>query len=228
MCFSASASFTVGAFLLSSGVYCLNHLGTKEPKYVPMMSIPILFGIQQVCEGMVWQEMNNPNSNLIKIYALGFLFFSHCLWLFWMTIACLAVETRPIFKRILGIFAILGSIYGSIMYFPLLLNPERLSVNVFHGSIEYQTQLWGQQLLPWYLGIFIYAGISLIPLLISENIVFQNLGWLILVALVFCKLVFTTTVVSVWCFFAAIISTYLVYACFNDWLLDESKVVSDN
>ncbi|ELS00118.1 DUF6629 family protein [Gloeocapsa sp. PCC 73106] len=224
MCFSTSASFTVSTFLLSSGFYCLSHLGTRNTQYLPMTTIPILFGIQQFCEGMVWLEINNLDSSLSKIYALGFLFFSHYLWLFWMAFAVLVVETRRFFRRILAVFTVVGIFYGSVLYFPLLLHPEQLSVNIWHGAIAYQATLLGAQFIPSYLGIFIYASISLIPLLISESRIFQNLGWLIFVALIFTKTIFSSTVVSTWCFFAAIISVYLVYVCLNDLLPNDSTV----
>jgi len=43
--------------------------------------IPVFFGLQQACEGRVWQELDAGNANAVLPFALGFHFFSHFLWL---------------------------------------------------------------------------------------------------------------------------------------------------
>ena len=52
MCFSATASFISGATLCVIGVATLKQ--TKAPAEVPIALIPLLFGIQQLTEGVIW------------------------------------------------------------------------------------------------------------------------------------------------------------------------------
>ena len=52
--------------------------------------------------------------------------------------------------------------------------------------------------------------LCLMPLILSENRKLRGFGWLILGALFLAKLIFYYAFISVWCFFAAIISTYVI------------------
>ena len=207
MCFSALSSFTASALLVTSGVYCSKKVIEKNNyKYLPMAMIPLLFGLQQALEGMVWLSLDAHNPVLVNYYALGFLFFSHFLWPFQMAIAALKLETRKVFQRLFLGFAIVGLLYGSFLYFPLLINSHWLSVSILRGSIDYQIKVLSYQ--PW--GPWLYMVLCLMPLILSENRKLRGLGWLILAALFLAKLIFYYAFISVWCFFAAIISTYVI------------------
>lgn len=209
MCFSAPASFTASTLLTASGIYCTNIAIQKNAlQYLPMSVIPLLFGIQQAWEGMVWLSVNSDDTRLVNFYALGFLFFSHFLWPFWMTITVLNLETRKTRRPLLLILAIMGFLYGAFLYFPLLINPSWLSVEAVKGSIQYQINFLITQ--PW--GIWLYVVVCLMALFLSENKSLMRLGWLILVALFLTKFAFSYALISVWCFFAAIISGYLIYS----------------
>ena len=52
MCFSASASFIAGTSLSAVGVAALRN--TKARSEQPLAAIPLLFGIQQLAEGVIW------------------------------------------------------------------------------------------------------------------------------------------------------------------------------
>ena len=52
MCFSATASFISGTALCVIGVATLKQ--TKAPAEIPFALIPLLFGIQQLTEGVIW------------------------------------------------------------------------------------------------------------------------------------------------------------------------------
>jgi hypothetical protein len=51
MCFSALASFTAAAGLLGIGTVTVRRAGAARAAYA---AIPLLFGIQQLLEGMLW------------------------------------------------------------------------------------------------------------------------------------------------------------------------------
>ena len=51
MCFSATASFSAGAFLLGLGTLTLK--SARRPRELPFAAIPLLFAIQQLSEGVI-------------------------------------------------------------------------------------------------------------------------------------------------------------------------------
>jgi hypothetical protein len=60
MCFSASASFIAGATLSAVGLATLRM--TKRKAEIPFAMIPLLFGVQQITEGMIWLSFRNESS----------------------------------------------------------------------------------------------------------------------------------------------------------------------
>ena len=52
MCFSATASFSVGAILLGLGTLTLK--AARRPPELVLAAIPLLFAIQQLSEGVIW------------------------------------------------------------------------------------------------------------------------------------------------------------------------------
>ena len=74
MCFSAPASFIAsGGLAVLGGVSFVT--AKKEDKI--LAAIPILFAIQQFCEGIQWIYLNSGSSSLIAGYL--FLFFAFIL-----------------------------------------------------------------------------------------------------------------------------------------------------
>ena len=59
MCFSAAASFTVGAGLIVPGYIALKR--TKSPGMLLYASTPVLFCFHQIAEGFLWLSLKNPD-----------------------------------------------------------------------------------------------------------------------------------------------------------------------
>ena len=66
MCYSPEISTFTGANLLLAGVYCTTKAVKNNHRYIPLSIIPGAFGIQQLCEGLVWLGIyeNKPNLSL--------------------------------------------------------------------------------------------------------------------------------------------------------------------
>ena len=76
MCFSASASFTAGAFLVPISVYAVySSVELKRYHYIMLSLVPLFFGIQQLIEGGVWLAIAANSPHYIHLFSLGFLFF---------------------------------------------------------------------------------------------------------------------------------------------------------
>jgi len=97
MCFSATASFTAGVILTVTGVYTLRQVKSKS--ILPFASIPLLFGIQQIIEGIVWMSFNEPVLHGIATYL--FVLFAYVLWPTFVPVSIWLIEENPIRKKIL-------------------------------------------------------------------------------------------------------------------------------
>lgn len=59
MCFSAGASFAVGAGLIGPGIYAIKT--KKSPGMLAFASTPLLFSFHQMAEGFLWLSLQNPD-----------------------------------------------------------------------------------------------------------------------------------------------------------------------
>ena len=78
MCFSATASFVAGTALSVLGVATLRT--TRSRREIAFAAIPLLFGLQQIVEGVLWLSFrfDAPQLNVAMTYL--FSLFSHVLW----------------------------------------------------------------------------------------------------------------------------------------------------
>lgn len=211
MCFSATASFTATAFLVPAGLYACNLAMDKELKYLPLAFIPCAFGIQQGFEGIEWMAIHSNQANIVHLAALGFLAFSHGFWLVWLPLTMFVMERRLWASKVLLATMLLGALFGASLYGPFLLSPGTFSVTAVQGSIDYQTQLIYDQFFPRAISRLIYMLIVLGPLWLSELTSLRVTAGLIALSLVVTYWCYNYAFVSVWCFFAAILSGYIVY-----------------
>lgn len=210
MCISASVSYGAAAVLVTTGWYAVQQAKGVRSSYGVMAMVPLFFGIQQAFEGHVWLMLEREAASATP-FALGFLFFSHFLWLWWIPLASYLVEPGILRRRIFLGLAIFGGVAGGVVYFTLLFHPGWLAVEVEGRSLVYDIS-------PPYRGPFsigippsaLYGLIVLVPLLFSSHRHIKLFGVLIAIAVVLASLFYGYAFVSVWCFFAALLSLYLV------------------
>ena len=77
MCFSATASFTAGLFLAGIAVVTLKSV--RQTHELPIAAIPLLFGIQQLSEGVIWLTFGLDALRLKAVMTHAYSFFSHVL-----------------------------------------------------------------------------------------------------------------------------------------------------
>jgi len=218
MCFSASVSYSAAAVLVGTGVYAVRQAGRLQSPYLMWALVPVLFGLQQAFEGRVWQDLDAGDAGAAVPYALGFHFFSHFLWLWWLPLASYLVEpgrtgkTGKLRKRVIGGCAVFGAFAGTLVYSVMLSHPEWMSVGVKVHSITYDFSV------PWRSFIHLpvtpaalYALTILLPLLLSSHKLIRIFGVLVALSSALTSAAYGYAYVSVWCFFAAVLSLYLVY-----------------
>jgi hypothetical protein len=213
MCFSAEASLAASIVLAPAGSYCMITALRKAPRLLPLAMAPMLFGIQQFAEGLVWIGLARHNEGLVRGAALTFLFFALAVWPFWFLFCRAVAETSPVRKRLMIGAAILATGWFWIVFLPLAMAPTSAwTVRVVQHSIRYEY---------YDLGVFAYTSplamrvLYLACLALPLKFESQRRNWRWLAAVAGSALVaaylFQYAFVSVWCFFAATLSTLLVW-----------------
>lgn len=209
MCFSATASFTLAAVLVPAGVYTVLEVRRTNPAWWAFAVFPLVFGIQQVLEGILWLGLAGGNEVSVCFASRGFLFFSHFFWLAWVPFAVWTIETDPARKRLALFMAVAGFFAGLSVFLPAALIEGWLRVEVIQRSLEYKTTLIYEGLIERSLLRTVYAVIVIGSLLLSSHRLIQVFGGLVAASLVLTYVFYAYAFISVWCFFAAILSVYL-------------------
>ena len=218
MCFSAEASLGVAIALLPAGAYCVEAAWRKDRGYLPLAFVPVLFGLQQLCEAAVWIGMGRENPETVRVASLGFLFFALAVWPAWIPLALATVESRAWNRRALFLLAGLGLLFGFVYYLPVATAGGRgLDPTAVGHSIRYDLSVvpavrssW------WWLWPSLYVAAVCSPLLASRDRRLRTLGTAVGLSAAVAYALFEYAFASVWCFLAAVLSFYLVYIL---WLL---------
>lgn len=209
MCFSAAVSFATSAVLIPVGLYSLRLVSPREA-YWPFACVPLAFGLQQGFEGIVWSGIHAQNPDLARFGMLSFLFFSHWFWLGWSPLIAWRLEPNVMIRRLCRWFMVAGAGLGAVLYLPLLINPDWAAPIVIQGSIEYQARFLTDAI-PVGLSRLIYGLVLLVPYFLSSYWDIKVWGALIALSALLSYLVFNYVFVSIWCFFAAVLSIYVIY-----------------
>ncbi len=216
MCFSPQASFAAGAALLPAGIYCTQAAIRKDPRSIPLALVPIAFGVQQISEGFVWLGLNQDDPLLLQQSSVIFLFFAIAFWPCWIPLSLMIPETRRRQKSILALLAAVGLAW-LWLYLPVAANPEKwLSTEVMHHSIRYTVGdvpgfAWAPRTV-WRIGyLLIISGSLALGRFSSGDSRWANISGGLLVAGLFAISygLYWYAFLSVWCFFAAILSLLL-------------------
>jgi hypothetical protein len=202
MCFSAVASFTSGTLLSAAGVATLTKVDSK--KDFPLAVIPLLFGIQQITEGFVWVSLSNANQTCTAVSSYGFLFFAFVLWPAFIPFVASRGENNLIRQKIFKLFQLGGLLVAFyFLYFmiknPLLTHISQNSISYFIASLQ-QFKIAGAY-------VFFTCG----SLLFSKQNVIRTFGALSTAAVAITYYFYQVAFTSVWCFFAAILSSIIYF-----------------
>lgn len=205
MCFSASASFTAGAVLSVIGIASVKK--AKKPSEIPFASIPIVFAFQQITEGFVWLSLTNPDYAFMEGFSTyAFIFFAQAVWPFWVPFSILIFAKNEgsnyIGKTLVG----LGAILASTLAYYLFTYPVEAEILGYH--ISYNEDYPEKYLL---LGGILYVIVTIGPPFISSAKRMWILGAAILASYIITQIFYTEYIVSVWCYFAAVLSALVLW-----------------
>jgi hypothetical protein len=215
MCFSAQASFAAAGVLLPAGIYCASVAVRKRPAYLPLGVIPLFFAFQQASEGLVWVGMMRDDHALVTAASLVFLSFALWVWPFWGAFCVLFLARRLKERWLLGIMALAGFALGGALYVPMALDTsEWLAPEVVGHSLRYNPSgLPLFERVPHEWCDIAYGVLAICPMILAlPDQRFRVFTVSLAGSAALCLLVFHPAFVSVWCFFAALLSAELCYA----------------
>lgn len=197
MCFSATASFSAGVVLLGLGSLTLR--AARHPRQLPLAAIPLLFAIQQLIEGVIWMtfryEAPMLNAAMTHLYS----FFSHVLWPVYVPVAVLLVEPRGWRRTAVAVCVAAGLAVGAYLMYTLVTFPIISRPTGQH--IEYVS--------PHFLAAAVMSvyllSTTVSPMLSSHRMV-KLFGVLAFLSFATVYYFYANWFISVWCFFAAILS----------------------
>lgn len=200
MCFSATASFSAGVVLTAIGVASIKKV--QHPSQTMFALIPFIFAIQQVSEGLLWLSIPNEEWSYLQISITYFyLIIAQIIWPVWVPVSILLLEkekTRKRTQRILVAVGILVSIYLTYCLFNFNIRSE---IDCYHiAYIQTYPETFRV------LGGLLYIVATILPPFFSHIRRMWWLGVMVLISYVITTIFYESYLVSVWCFFASVIS----------------------
>lgn len=210
MCFSTTASFSSGIGLLICGIASIYR--AQNNKRLQMIAyIPLIFGIQQLAEGVVWLSFVNPTFTQIRMIAAHFfLAIAGIVWPIWIPTSLIKYQQNGKYLincLLAGIIFALSFIIYLCVYPISVLNPCNIVYDF--GTIP----IWLQGI-----STFFYTMATIIPFYFTSNRMLWFIGGLAAFSYIFTYIFYIEAFTSVWCFFAALIS-FLIYG----FIASESK-----
>jgi hypothetical protein len=200
MCFSATASFSAGIVLTAIGIVTIKK--TRHQSQLFFASIPFIFGLQQITEGILWVTLPNPDFvNTQKVFTYVFLFLAQIVWPIWVPIAILFLEKQSSRKNLQKVLVLAGIIVGGYLGYCLLMFDVEAKIEGQHITYFQDYPLVYRNY-----GIVFYALATIAPPFFSHIKRMWMLGATILVSYVVTAVFYEHYVLSVWCFFSSIIS----------------------
>lgn len=220
MCFSAEASFAAATILIPAGAISMVRAYKTNPNFIPIATLPLLFGLQQALEGAVWTS--NGNASLVERFSLAYMFFSWLAWPVGVPFSAYFLEAEPR-RHLYLVLSIVGGMLGAMQYFPYFAHEGWLTTRFLPHVIVYE----GKELFDYIIGrhttYAIYIAVVIGSLLLSSNANVRIFGLLVAAVLVITYLLFSYAYISVFCFGSALMSLYLVYIIFETKQRDESR-----
>jgi len=213
MCFSATASFIAGVSLSAFGAFTVKMAKRKEE--IPFAMIPLLFGIQQLIEGVLWLSFHYGAGVLNASVTYIFTLFSHVLWPVFIPYAIGLVEVVPWRIKTLLAFRYMGGAVGLYLFYFIIRFPITSEI---HVHVVYVFPNFHEPPI-----LVLYVAATCFSAFFSSHRFINIFGILTLILFCVAYWFYTEAFFSVWCFFSAILS-FLIYLHFKAQLININKL----
>lgn len=202
MCFSATASLSAAAVLGTIGI--LTILKTSSRSQLFLALLPLLFCLQQISEGIIWLYTGTDHQLLLNSWKYFYLVFALVIWPIWIPLALAAAEKVTWRQIVIGLIFI-GGAFISLYQLYYLFN-YGATVAIKGHSVDYRFLELEATNIRYY-----YVVAVILPWLLSSLNHAWKVGIAYAISLAISQFFFNETNVSVWCFFAAIVSVMIYF-----------------
>lgn len=194
-------NFTLAGFLLALGVLTLKKV--SRPNEWVFASLPLLFGLHQFDQGVVWLGLLHlVNPQTLHTASELFVFYAQAVLPLWVPLAVWLIEPRGAKRNLLLALVVIGGLLA--VYVGWGLTQYRTSVTIQNDSLVYSNasteHLWVALL---------YILTTCGSLILSRSVTVQLFGWLNLMGLVIVYLLAHYAFTALWCLYAAMVSGML-------------------
>ncbi len=197
MCFSATASLTSGAAITTLGALTLPMV--REPRERPFAALPLLFGIHQILEGIIWLRLDDgqPTSIHDPVVAV-WLFMAWTLLPVGVPLAVSWFEPDPRRRQLMLGLAVVGAVVGVYLLALGAIDSTTVWIDQHH-------LVYGLPVVAWVAAIP-YVAATCGSMLASSHRFVVIFGAVLAASAALTVMVASVAFTSVWCFFAAVLS----------------------
>jgi hypothetical protein len=178
-----------------------------KPSQIVFASIPLFFAFQQFSEGVVWLTI--PNREYAGLQALAtyvFLVMAQFIWPMLVPLSVLLMEKNKTRKNILRSLLLVGATVSFYYLYHLVVYHAHAEVSYLH--INYKSNFKNSfSSIP----TAFYLIATLAPVFVSSVKRAYMLGVIIGLSAIVSVVFFTECLISIWCFFAAVVSFIIYY-----------------
>lgn len=167
-----------------------------------LSSVPLMLSIQQFCEGILWLSLSRPEyAEWEKPATYVFLLFAQIIWPFYIPLAIMLLEKHALRRKILSWLFLIGIFQAFYLAYGMALYNVQASIESSH--IRYNLDFPGAN--QWFSGVLYIMATGMSPFVSSIKRM-RLMGIIILFSYLYSRILFEYYVISVWCYFAALIS----------------------
>lgn len=199
MCFSPEISFATSAALTTVGVLTVKKVKYKKDYFIACL--PLLFGFQQLCEGIVWVTIHKEEYKLLYILSRNiYIIFAFIFWPVALPYFTQAFETNRIRKKLIQLLIAPGIVLSGWYLYAMIFIGYGLA---YHGSLVYYLEINKELHFR-----FVYLAVATLPAALSSDKNLRVFSVLGLISFLITDIFYVQYFASVWCFFAAIMSAW--------------------
>ena len=199
MCFAPEADALVGGIVIGVGIDALRHV--HRPQQILLASLPLLFGLHQLTEAFVWWGLQGHLAESVERVAVWvYLVFAFSALPVLVPVAVGLIERVAARRRVMCGFGVLGVAVASVLTVAMLRGPIHAMIDGRHVAYTVDAVAHGGQLTA------LYVVATCGALLASSYRDIARIGALNLVAIPVLMWFTISGFVSLWCFWAAVVS----------------------
>ena len=221
MCFSVTASFGASAVLGVIGVIAVAKAKTNPQRL--FATIPLIFALQQLTEGFLWLTLKNTDwASWQPLITYFYLVFAMAVWPLWVPLTIRLLEKDARRKKTMNVLVAIGAVVSVIVVLVLSLYPVHVMTPFclscpFSATASLNQHLHYRFAFPpvpeGLIGTFtaLYIMATIITPFISSIKKMKWLGLAFLASYLFAVILYDGYVISIWCFFAALLSFVVLW-----------------